>query len=328
MTFLAAASASARADVPPPGVDEPWQIGVTADQKERARTALDAGNALFVQNLYREAIAAYREGLAQWNHPAIRFNLAKALIALDSPVEALAELDDAMQYGAKPLGDVWSEAVNYRLLLHQQVGSLTVRCDQPGVAVLVDNAALAPCPTAAVSRVRPGHHTIVGRARGLLTFTRDETVIGGSASTIDVHLVSLRDATITRTRWATWKPWVVFGAGLAVAAAGVPVELDARGKLDDYRAALTSECGDLGCAGGKVTPRTAALDDQAHSLDRFGVGMMIAGGVGVAVGAALLVLNRPHSEIPRDEITLVPFVGAQASGAGGSVVGLTLTGHL
>ncbi len=321
-----ALAGSARAD----GV-EPWQVGVSEDDKQRARTALDEGNALYIQNLYREAAAAYETALAAWNHPAIRFNLAKALIALDRPIEALDHLDAAMTYGAKPLGEVWSEAVNYKALLERQLGTLTVRCTQPGVELVVDGIALAPCPTASTARVRPGRHTIVGRKAGYLTATHDAVVVGGETATLDVTLVSLADAAVTRTRWPAWQPWLVASAGVALAGTGVLLELDARGKRDAYRIAVRDECGEFGCAGGEASPSTRALWDQARTRDRAGVTLMLLGGVGIAAGVTLIVLNRPVTSIPSDiggptstggtEVAVSPWLG-------GGVTGLAVTGHL
>lgn len=301
--------------------EEPWQVGVGEDQKQLARQKLDEGNALYVQNLYREAAAAYETALATWNHPAIRFNLAKTLIALDRPIEAFDQLELAMQFGPKPLGEVWGEAVNYQSLLGRQLATLTVRCTQPGVELVVDATPLAPCPTTSTTRVRPGRHTITARKAGYLTVTREETVLGGEAPAIDITLISLQDAAITRTRWATWKPWAVASAGALVVGAGVLVELDARAKLDDYRAALRTECGEAGCQGGLVSRQTAVLEDQARTRDRIAVTLMIAGGVGAAVGVTMLVLNRPVTEIPSQRLAWTPLVGTDS-------VGLAVTGRM
>lgn len=301
--------------------EEPWQVGVGEDQKQAARGKLDEGNALYVQNLYRDAASAYELALASWDHPAIRFNLAKTLIALDRPIEASDQLELAMRFGAKPLGDVWGEAVNYKALLERQLATLTVRCTQPGVEVVVDGTPLAPCPITSAMRVRPGRHTIAARKPGYLTVTRDETVVGGEAPTIDISLVSLEDAAITRTRWAPWKPWVVAGAGALLVGTGVLVELDARGKLDDYRAALRSECGEAGCQGGLVSRSTAALEEQARTRDRIAVTVMIAGGLGVAAGVTMLVLNRPVTEIPAQRFVWTPLLGT-------STVGLAVGGRM
>jgi tetratricopeptide (TPR) repeat protein len=299
----------------------PWQVGVTEEQKAIAQRWLDQGNDLFVQNSYKEALAAYEQGLAAWAHPAIRFNVARTLIALDRPLEALTALEAAMAFGAEPLADVWSEARNYRGLLERQIATLTVRCDQPGVAVTLDGEALPACPSATARRVLPGRHVIVARQAGSLTVTREVTLIGGQADQVALHLIALRDAAVTRTRWPTWKPWAVVGGGAAVAGLGVAVELAARSTMDDYRAALAQECGERGCAGGATSAGTASLARQAELRDGLGVSLMAVGGVTLVAGAVLLIANRPYTDVPDEARTaLVPLVT-------GDAVGLALVGR-
>jgi hypothetical protein len=66
---------------PKPRHDTPWSRGVTDAAKAQAQALLEEGNALIVQNLFREALAKYEAALAAWDHPAIRFNMVRALIA-------------------------------------------------------------------------------------------------------------------------------------------------------------------------------------------------------------------------------------------------------
>jgi tripartite-type tricarboxylate transporter receptor subunit TctC len=68
--------------------------------------------------------------------------------------------------------------------------------------------------------VLPGDHLVVGRRAGFLTISRSLGVIGGDQREVDIALVSLHDAAVTRTRWATWKPWAVTATGTAVALLG------------------------------------------------------------------------------------------------------------
>ena len=318
----APAPAPAPPPPPPPTSPEPrpWQVGVTDEARAEAQRWLDRGNELFVQNLYKEALEAYERGLASWDHPAIRFNVARALIALDRPIDALAALEVAMAHGAEPLADVWAEAVNYRSLLHKQIGSLTVRCIQPDVTVSLDGEALPPCPIEVTRRVEPGRHVVVGRKDGFLTLTRETTVIGGACEQIELSLVALRDAAITRTRWPVWKPWAVVGAGAAVAGLGVALELDARGKMDDYREALAAECGERGCPGGP-SASTTALADEGRLRNRLGTSMLVVGGLAVASGVVLVIANRPRTVLPPEaELGLAPMLA-------GGAIGVSLVGR-
>ena len=301
---------------------EPWQVGVTDAQKATAQAKLDEGNSLFVENRYDAALVAYEAGLAAWDHPSIRFNVAATLIALDRPVEAQAQLDKAMQYGAKPLGDQWREALTYRALLARQVSTVRVRCTQPGVEITLDNQTLGKCPGEQVRRVRAGEHVLVGQRTAFLTTTRKLNVVGGQDPIIDLALISLADATVTRTRWPAWKPWAVTAGGAVIAAAGLGLELSARSQRDDYRRALIAECSDVGCAPGTVSASTAALESSARFRDRAGVTVLVVGGLGVAAGVALLVMNRAHTEVPGEHpLAVAPMIAP-------SGLGLAVTGSL
>src|SRR5436190_14285543 len=83
-------AATAHADEPatPQAPQAPWAVGVSAEAKITAQGHLERGNALFLERKYSEALEAYRQALAAWNHPAIRFNMVRCLIFLERPVEA------------------------------------------------------------------------------------------------------------------------------------------------------------------------------------------------------------------------------------------------
>ncbi len=304
-------AAGADADAP-----APWQVGVTAAQKEAAQRLLERGNELYVQNDFKAALLAYQDGLAQWAHPAIRFNLARTLIALDRPLEALPALEQAMAFGERPLADVWPEAVNYRTLLERQLGTIEVHCDQPGVEVRLDGVRLPSCPMTHRQRVIPGPHSVGARGPGLVPSTHSPVVVGGAVERLDLRL----GAPVPRTRWAAWKPWAVAGASLLVAGLGGALELDAQATMDDYRRALRDECGERGCAGGAPSAAALALRDQAQLRDRVGVATMVVGGAGVVTGLVLVVMNRARVEVEADpragaaRVEVTPLLGAGAIG--------------
>ena len=150
--------------------DAPWTTGVTAEQKETARYLLDAGNTLFLAHDYAAALDKYRQALAVWDHPAIRFNVVRCLIQLDRTVEAADNLKLALKYGAAPLEEaVYNEALAYEKLLANQIGDLDVSCSQAGAVVTLDGQPLLTCPGTQTRRVAPGRHQLVGSQEGFLT---------------------------------------------------------------------------------------------------------------------------------------------------------------
>lgn len=305
-----------------PVADTPWSRGVTESAKAQAQALLDEGNALIVQNLFREALVKYEAALAAWDHPAIRFNMVRALIALDRPLEALDNLERALVYGAEPLGpEVFAEASTYQRLLAQQIGTIEVRCDQPGVTVSVDGEPLGPCPGAHPLRLRVGPHTLAADGPDRIAITRREALAAGANPPIDVHLTAIADATVTRQRWATWKPWAVAGSGLVVTGVGVVALLSARSLRDDYRAALARECGDLACNPADLPVGTTDLLDRANFRSTAGLATVIVGGAAIATGIVMVVLNRPYAVLERTPTTvsISPTVGGAMFGVAGSL---------
>lgn len=309
---LATNASQARAEDSPP--EAPWQVGVTDEQRATAQTELERGNAFYGESRYEDALAAYRAGLAAWDHPSIRFNVATTLIALDRPVEAQAELELAMRFGERPLKEQWREALTYRALLARQVGTLTVSCTQPGVEIELDGKLLARCPTTHQQRVRGANYTLTAHKAGHLSRRERVFVAGGATQSLEIQLTSLSDATVTRTRWASWKPWTVAGVSAGVSLLGLGLALNARSLAADYENGQDA-CGELGCN----ADQQAALEplwDRAVLRDRAGVTMMILGAAGLTAGVVLLVLNRPYSEVPREEVVVTPIVQPEMTGAG------------
>src|SRR5262249_53600786 len=120
-------------------VDTPWSVGVSPEQQTEALRLLDAGNALFGQHLYAQALASYRQAVATWDHPRIRFNMAVALIELDQPLAAYKEIEGSLRFGAAPFEAGFHEqALTYRKLLLGQLAQLRVICREPDAQVVLD----------------------------------------------------------------------------------------------------------------------------------------------------------------------------------------------
>lgn len=309
------------APAPAPATENAWSKGVSPEARERAQGLLAQANEQFLARRYKEALQTYEEAVAAWDHPGIRFNMARVLIALDRPLEASANLERALAYGKEPLEDqTYAEALNYQRLLAGQIAELHVRCGQSGVDVKLDGEQLLKCPGEVTRKLLPGSHALVGTQPGMLTHSEDVMLLGGKRRDVELVLVTLESATEYRRRWDVWKPWAIAGAGAVVAGLGVLLDLKARGDMDELGRALAS-CGAEGCTRERYAMEFAPREDQARFEHRLGVTVIAVGAGAVLAGLVGVVLNRerPYVHEHADAGSVVPV--ATPSGAGVAVVG-------
>jgi hypothetical protein len=300
--------------------EKPWAKGVSEEAKAKAQAELEKGNELFLKGKHREALARYRAAIKHWDHPAIRFNIVRALINIDKPVEAYANLELALKYGKAPHEEqIYQEAMNYKRLLLGQIAEIEVSCTQAGVAITVDGQQFLSCPGTKSTRFRPGSHEIVGKKKGHLTETKRIVAFPGKKEPVAIKLMTIEDATITKRRWARWKPWAVTGAGALVAGIGGLLQLKAKSDFDQYGEEIAA-CGESGCLPSELSQSTRDLESRARLENRIAVGSMIVGGLTVAAGLTAVFLNRPRPYLPERKpapagrIGVVPSIGPQHVG--------------
>src|SRR5262245_13867097 len=85
------------------GDQRPWAVGVPVDRQNGALKAFQDGNVALNDGLFPNAVERYREALKSWDHPAIHYNMALALMNLDQPIEVEDSLKKAIKYDAAPL---------------------------------------------------------------------------------------------------------------------------------------------------------------------------------------------------------------------------------
>jgi tetratricopeptide (TPR) repeat protein len=301
------AAAPARAD----DAMAPWVAGVSESNKAAAQKLVAQGNELFVAHKYAEALDAFKQAIASWDHPATRFQIVRCLIQLERPVEAAENLDLALKYGPQPLEDaVYAEAVADKKLLATQVGELEIQCTQPGVKISLDGQPVLDCPGSSVRRVKPGHHQVVGEKAGLMTTTSDAVIVGGVTEHLAVQLVPTSRNEVLVHRWPTWVPWVVFGGGFALVGSGIALDAIASARMHDYDSALVSACGTKGCSPGSISQADADLRSSALALSAAGTTTIIAGAATVITGSILLYMNR--GRIVYRDVEVAPMRGGAA----------------
>ena len=275
----------------------PWEDGVSAEQRTRALGLFRQGNSLFARSEYKQAGHHYRQALRVWDHPRIHGNLTMALIHLDELVAAWTHLEKALAFGPLPFAKhVHTQLITHRKLLAGRLSTLTVECPVAGASVTVDGQPLFVGPGKQKLLVRSGRHEVVAKRSGYLTRSERVLTMGGTAAHVVLTPVHLRDAKVRERKWAAWKPWTLFGAGLAVAALGVPLGMASNDARSRFEAALLRECA-TGCK-----PEQIALDvkdhkDRARFLNRVEVGAYVVGGAAVLAGSVLAYINREREYV-------------------------------
>ena len=305
-----AAEVERRAQADPP--ERPWAAGVPEEAQKQALQLFEEGNRLFESSEHAAALAKYREALKAWDHPAIRYNAAVALINLDQPLAANANLELALRFGEAPFNpETYQQALTYRKLLRGQLAQLKVTCAEPGADVALDGATLFVAPGETARWLTPGAHLLVARKPGFLTETRSLSLFPGKPA---VETVALQEVgslpTRTVRRWPTWKPWAVVGGGGLLALVGLPLLLEARSDLIAYDNKIVEECS-MGCAAGQVPQDAIDLRDRAHTKNVVAVSLFAVGGAIVASGVALVILNQPRT-VRTDEqarAAVTPLIG-------------------
>jgi hypothetical protein len=292
--------------------ERPWALGVSTEQQSRARALFEQGNAFFTESQHALALARYREAVAAWNHPGIRYNMAVSLIHLDQPLAAYEDLQEALRYGAAPLGpELYDQALTYKKLLEGQLAELRVVCAEPGAEVALDGEPLFRSPGERKRRLAPGAHQLVASKPGHVTESRALLLLPGKPTVETLRLRPLPWFE-ARRRWSWWKPWLVLASGVAVAAAGVPLLVQARDDYARYDAWVTAMCRG-GCPIADVPPSVSEPRSRAPVENGVAIASFTVGGALVASGVALLILNQPR--VVERRIALLPTISPRAAGA-------------
>jgi tetratricopeptide (TPR) repeat protein len=318
------------------GDSRPWATGVPLDKQRAALNKFREANDQLNLGFFADAAKLYRDALKDWDHPAIHYNLALALLNFDQPIEVYDALEHAIKFGAAPLDkDKFDHAKEYMLLVEKQIATVEVSCAKPGAKVSVDGKEVFTVQPGQVGRykgrVRVGRHTFVAEKPGYNAQVDAPYVEPGQAFRIELTLYTAEELTRYKRRWnAAWMPFAVIGAGVVVGGVGAVMEVSARSSYDDYDAAVArcyEASGQMGCSDASVTDKKTSGDTK-RMLGYVGYGVA---GAAVITGAVLLYLNRQQSyEITADQyradqrkkgvLGLSPVVDPNRDGMTGAVV--------
>jgi tetratricopeptide (TPR) repeat protein len=305
--------------------ERPWAAGVSAAQQKAALSKFREGNELLNNGLFARASESYKLALTHWQHPAIHYNLALALMNVDQPIEAYESLQKAIVFGSAPLEkDKFDHAKEYMLLLEKQIAHIEVSCDKPGAKVSLDGKEVFVAPGSFKGRVRIGRHTFVAEKAGYTTRINAPFIGPGENFRIELKLYTAEELTRYNRRWqATWMPYAVLGAGVATGMLGVVLELSANASYNDYDKAV-ADCNvqNMGCP---TTTDITSIRDSGDTKRTLGFVAYGVAGAAIGAGVVLAILNRPKAYQIRPEdlqdeqgqrtVTITPVLSPTMAGA-------------
>lgn len=298
----------------PPPKPMPWAKGVSAEDRAEAEAIFAKGNVHYGDKDYAKALEQYRAAVKIWDHPSIRFNMTVALIDLESWVDAWHSLARSLRFGKGPLSDkTFADAKRYDRLLKGLVAVVKVASKPAGAALELDGK---PIAAGADQVITVGDHVIVAKKAGFVTTTQKLQARGGAPQAVEVLLLPQ-----TRTRkvypMADWVPWVTIGAGVVVAAAGLPLWFTAKADLETYDGLVSNACGG-GCHLDSLPADVADAKTKWESEYGGSLALFALGGAAVVTGALLFILNQPKlveeaisvdAEEPAAALSVSPTLG-------------------
>ncbi|HEX8697848.1 MAG TPA: hypothetical protein VF815_03335 [Myxococcaceae bacterium] len=300
-----------------PAEERPWAKGVSPENQKSALELFRAGNTLLKESVFVQAAEKYRQALALWDHPAIHYNMALALLNLDQPIEVHQHLVSAMRFGAAPLdSDKFENARAYKTLIEKQLAKVVLTSESPGASVTMDDKVLFVGPGRYEGLVRPGRHTIVATKQGHPPTDMSRTLLPGEEVKLDLKLYTTEQLTRYSRHWSAWKPWAVVAGGAALAAGGAVLHMQAKGSYQQFDDRIAA------CGGCVPPPDVTDMRTKGDSLQNLAYGTYAVGGAALATGLVLAFINRsqPYQISPTElaaepaGVTVAPLV---SKGEGG-----------
>jgi tetratricopeptide (TPR) repeat protein len=295
-----------------------WSVGVSKTRQKKATELFDAGNKLFEENKYTDALVEYEKAIQIWDNPNIEFNLAVCLLNIRQPLDAWDHLVLALRYGEEPLGkQSYEQALTYKVTLETSLAQLEVSNEQDDVQVMLDGREMFTGKAVKSVHLLPGKHQLVATRDGYETDSRALDLPPGKATHEAIELQPVRvEVKVKREnyerRWSWWIPWATISTGVGFALIGTGVYLQARSDIKAYDNALAGQC-PMGCKPSDIPAPIAEQQQHAQRVSQVGIGFWTAGAAVAVAAGVMAVLNRPRllEDHPEIAIAVTPtFTGA------------------
>ncbi len=301
--------------------ERPWAKGVPKDRQARAIALFREGNTALKESLFPKAAAQYRDALQVWDHPAVHYNLALALVNLDQPLEVHEHLTAALKFGPAPLDDdKFQQAQRYLALIERQLTKVKISCSFAGASVRLDGRPLFTAPGQWEGQVRAGPHTMTASLEGFLSDERSMVLAGGDSQKFELRVYKSEELTEYRRAFSPVIPWTALGVGVAAIGAGVALHLSAANQFATYDTDITS------CATGKTNfgcfpnNEVQSRRTSAESMQTGGIALYAVGGAAVVASAVLFYVGRPIAyqravNVDAPRVTVLPLISPTVTGA-------------
>ncbi|MBK7863595.1 MAG: hypothetical protein IPJ65_34315 [Archangiaceae bacterium] len=307
------------------GGKRPWAEGVSPAEQTLALDLFREGNNALKEPNFSRAVIKYREALAHWDHPAIHYNLALALLNLDQPLETHEQFVASLKYGAAPLdSDKFEQATRYKALLEKQLAGVDIRCNMEGATVKLDGKTLYVAPGRYTGLTTAGPHSIVATKEGYITNELSLPLPAGETKVFELNLLTTDDLTEYKRLWPQYVPYVVLVVGAVVAGSGLGMHLGARRVYSIYDNQVSGCAAESPFQGGcRLTPQLASQKQSGDILQTAAFAAYAVGGAVVVIGAALLYANRlqPYritvgiTSGQKAQVSLLPWLSPWGGGA-------------
>lgn len=295
--------------------DRPWAEGVSADAQEEALELFKAGNTALDEGDFNNAEEAFTNALASWNHPAIQYNLALALIGKKGdPIRIYKALVEATRYGEAPLDAARLErAMEYKSIYAKQLATLELVCDEPGTRVTLDGRLVLTGPGSFKDLVMAGEHAVTATKAGFLPINQTHVLNPEEELRVELEMRTVDDVTTYTRRFRPWIPWTIAVTGVVVLGGGGGLHLRSNRDNEAFGALVEKECAD-GCEPGEID---TSLRDRARWEKYAAYGAYGLGGAAVAVGVVMVFLNQPKKVVDIDDnnVAITPMLTPDRAGA-------------
>lgn len=287
----------------------PWAAGVAAEDKAKAGEYFKVGNRALDEGNFGDAKDAFQAALEHWNHPALQYNLALALIGQKgNPVLIYKALEQAMRYGPAPLDEArYERAREYRDIYNKQLARIALTCNEPDTKVTLDGKLVLTGPGRYADVVTVGEHIISATKSGYISINKTRIFKPEEAVGMDLVMYTLADRTRYERRYPVWVPWTLAISGATLLAAGGTLNYLSVQNREAYGDLVARICED-GCGPDDVDTSLRDRADWQETTSYVGYGV---GGVAAAVGVVMLFLNQPKKIVDiedDEEVAVTPLL--------------------